>query len=142
MRKHKPRVYLDTSVISYYTARLHPDPIIRARQLATRRWWETNRGLYDIHISTYVIGEIERGDPDAASKRIAAVEGFYKLHPTPDVERLARLLEDRLRFPSRSRMDANHLAIAAINSQDYIVSWNFKHMANAGVREAYRSICR
>jgi len=35
-----PRIYIETSVISYLTARPSRDLLIAARQEATREWWE------------------------------------------------------------------------------------------------------
>jgi hypothetical protein len=142
MKKPKPRIYLDTSVISYHTARLHRDPIIRSRQLTTRRWWETFHNLTQFCVSTYVLEEIAKGDQQAASLRKSLIHGAKTLDPTPDTEKLARRPLRELGIPQRSEVDACHLAVAAMNRIDYIVSWNFKHMANDGVREAYDAACK
>ena len=39
----KPRVYVETSVVSYLTARPSRDVVIAARQVTTREWWEGRR---------------------------------------------------------------------------------------------------
>jgi hypothetical protein len=57
------------------------------------------------------------------------------------VERLAKVILSDLDIPEKSKLDGYHLAIAALNSQDYSVSWNFKHMANARVRKVFKEIC-
>jgi hypothetical protein len=43
----KPRIYVETSVISYLTARPSRDLLVAARQEWTRQWWEAGRSVYD-----------------------------------------------------------------------------------------------
>jgi hypothetical protein len=141
MKKPRLRIYLDTSVISYHTARLRRDPVIRRRQLTTRKWWDSFRERADFCISTYVLEEISDGDPEAANSRMAFVEGLSMIVSDPHSEELGQRMFRNLKLPHRSRMDGFHLAVAALNRLDYIVSWNFKHMANAGVQAAYEQEC-
>jgi predicted nucleic acid-binding protein len=141
MLRQKPRIYLDTTMISYCAARLHRDPVVRSRQLATRKWWQEYREHSEFCISSYVTEEIEKGDSTAATKRMECVLGVRVIAPELATQALAQKLLKELRIPHRSRMDALHLAIAAANGLDYIVSWNFKHMANAGIRAVYRDVC-
>ena len=37
----KPRVYVETTVISYLTARPARDVVVAGHQQSTRDWWET-----------------------------------------------------------------------------------------------------
>lgn len=141
MKHPRPRIYLDTSVISYHTARLHRDPAVRSRQLTTKRWWGKFHDFSDFYISAYVEEEISRGDEEAAASRIHLVSGMKTFQPTTETKRLAQHLLRKLRIPQRSESDAYHLAIAALNRIDYIVSWNFKHMANDEIRKAYAATC-
>ncbi len=142
MSKPKPRIYLDTSVISYHSARLNRNPVVRSRQLTTKRWWETFHGAAQFCVSTYVLEEIAKGDQQAASLRWNLAQEALTLDPIPDTQQLARRLYEELGIPQRSEVDAYHLATAAMNRIDYIVSWNFKHMANNGVIEAYAAACQ
>lgn len=142
MRPHKPRIYLDTSVISYHAARLHRDPVVRKRQLATQKWWEIFRGKSDFYVSTYVLEEIADGDPHAARKRLELVSGFAGVVSNLKSERFGERLFRELNIPLRSKTDAWHLSIAALTRLDYIVSWNFKHMANNAIRAAYENCCQ
>jgi predicted nucleic acid-binding protein len=141
MKNNRLRIYLDTSVISYYTARLHRDPVIRSRQVITREWWEAFREKADFFVSTYVLEEIADGDPSAARKRLEVVKNFAGLVSNFQSEEFGRQLFHHLNIPVRSRVDAWHLAVAAVNGQNYIVSWNFKHMANARIQKAYEEAC-
>ena len=38
--------------------------------------------------------------------------------------------------------DAAHIAIAATNGVDYLVTWNFRHIANATMRSRIEDVCR
>jgi hypothetical protein len=61
----KPKVYVETSVLSYLVARPSRDAVTAGRQVITRRWWETEREKYELVVSAAVEAECERGDPEA-----------------------------------------------------------------------------
>ncbi len=44
--------------------------------------------------------------------------------------------------PSSEPRDALHISIAAVNGIKYLVTWNFRHIANAETREVIEQICR
>ena len=44
----KPKVYVETSILSYLAARPSRHAITAGRQLITRRWWETERKKYSL----------------------------------------------------------------------------------------------
>ena len=137
----KNRIYLDTSVISYFVARPSKDVIQQAHQKLSKKWWREYQNKHLLYISVYVLDEIEKGNKEAAAKRLKAIEGLPILDTSESVERLAAIILKELSIPEKSRLDGYHLAIAALNSQDYIVSWNFKHMANSRVRRIFKTIC-
>jgi len=43
--------------------------------------------------------------------------------------------------PAREPEDALHIAIAVVNGVEYLVTWNFKHIANATVRWKIHEVC-
>jgi predicted nucleic acid-binding protein len=137
----KLKIYLDTSVISYYTARPTKDIIQQAHQKISKEWWKKYHSKHQLYLSVYVINEIERGHAEAVTRRFEAVDSLPILDTSESVERLAVLILEELGIPEKSKLDGYHLAIAALNGQDYIVSWNFKHMANSRVRRIFKSIC-
>jgi len=53
-------VYIETSVISYLTARLSHDLIMAAHQKITFDWWENRRPHFDLYTSELVIQEAGR----------------------------------------------------------------------------------
>ena len=66
----KPKVYIETSVISYLTARPSNDIRAMANQNVTIEWWEKQRSNYDVFISEFVIAEASLGHSDAINRRL------------------------------------------------------------------------
>jgi len=69
-------VYIETSVISYLTARPSPAMLAAAHQQVTREWWDHHRHRFEQFISPPVLAEAARGDPDAAARRLTAHGSF------------------------------------------------------------------
>ena len=72
----KQRVYIETSIVSYLTARPSRDLIILARQQLTLDWWESQKFDYDVYISQLVLQEASAGDELAARKRLEVLENI------------------------------------------------------------------
>ncbi len=58
----KPTVYIETSVISYLTAKPSRDLIVAGHQQITAEWWEQVRPQVECFVSPFVIQEVSRGD--------------------------------------------------------------------------------
>jgi hypothetical protein len=84
-----PVIDVETSVVSYLTARPSRDLVTAARQLWTREWWELAAQRWTLRISDLVLEEAGRGDPQAAERRIAALHAIDRLPITPEAEVLA-----------------------------------------------------
>ncbi|MEA2236201.1 MAG: hypothetical protein QOC81_925 [Thermoanaerobaculia bacterium] len=138
-----PTVYVETSVISYLTARPSPTNLrVAANQETTREWWQTRRERFELYVSAVVIGEAQRGNPDLASARLEIVRKLHLAHVTPDALDLAAALIDGAGVPKKANEDALHIAIAAANGLDYLLTWNCTHIANAVTIPRVYSICR
>ena len=138
----KPKAYMETTIPSYLTSRPSRDLIIAGHQQITREWWEKRRDAFDIYISQFVVDEARAGDPGAARERLKAIEGLPLLDITPEVEILAvGILASEL-IPKRAATDAAHIAIAAVHSMDFLITWNCVHLANAIIARAVASVCR
>jgi hypothetical protein len=63
-----------------------------------------------------------------------------------DVSRAARELAARLlheaALPPKANADALHIAIAAVNGIDHLLTWNCTHLANAAILPRVNDICR
>lgn len=137
----KPSVYIETSFVSYLTNRLSNDYLISAHQRVTRDWWERRRQLFELCISQVVSQEIREGDSQASSRRVQAVRDITELELTPKAVELAKDFVKKGALPSKAFNDALHVAIAAINGIDYILTWNCTHIANGEIIHVIMGIC-
>ena len=125
----KQTAYLDTSVPSAY----YDDRNIE-RQRLTREFWK-KLSAFDVFISSLVLTEIE-GLKDDSKKRLLLrlLEGSEALTINDECERLAREYVSRGIIPKKYVDDARHIAVAVVNSIDYLVSWNFEHIVKVKTR--------
>jgi predicted nucleic acid-binding protein len=65
----KPKVYIESSVISYLTARPSNDLVKAARQAITETWWTDNLHYYSVYVLELVEQEIARSRAEFKSKR-------------------------------------------------------------------------
>jgi len=135
-------VYIETTIPSYLTAWRSPELVMAANQEATRNWWDTSRPRFDLFISAIVSLEVAGGDPEAATRRVAAIEGLPELDLSEEVERLAERLLAGAALPGGAKTDALHIAVATVHGIDYLLTWNCKHIANAVMRPTIEAICR
>ncbi|HSJ74582.1 MAG TPA: type II toxin-antitoxin system VapC family toxin [Gemmatimonadales bacterium] len=126
-----PRLSLETSVVSYLTARPSMNLVTAAHQLITTRWWSRRRADFDLVISELVLEEAARGDADAAARRLEALEGIQLLGVTSAVLDLARSVVRAHLLPEKAFPDALHIAVASIHDIEYLLTWNCSHIANA-----------
>jgi hypothetical protein len=138
----KAKVYIETSVISYLTARPSNDIRAAANQNVTIEWWEAERPKFDLLISEFVIAEASLGHPEAAQRRLAVIAEILTLKATEEVRSLGQELIVRSALPAKAEIDAYHVAIAAVNGVEYLLTWNCTHIANAYTRPRIEAACR
>src|SRR4051794_18956670 len=110
----KPRVYVETTVPSYLTARPSRDLLRAAHQQVTREWWETRRHKFDLFVSEFVLEEAGAGDRVAAEERLRALEGVTILDAGKEARELALELIANVPLPEKAAVDAAHIAIAVV----------------------------
>ncbi len=131
----KRKVYIETSVISYLTARPSRTILGAAHQQITLAWWET-RSRYELLVSESVLRECGAGDPDAAHKRLAVLNDIPLLLVTEQALNIAESLVERGIIPAKAAEDALHIAIATANGVDYLLTWNCRHIANPEIQRS------
>jgi predicted nucleic acid-binding protein len=143
MATNRPSVYVETSVISYLVARPSLSSVrVAANQEMTREWWQLRRDRFDLYVSAVVLGEAQRGDPSLAFARMEIVRGLRLAQVTPEALDLAAALIEGAGVPRKANEDALHIATAAANGLDYLLTWNCTHIANAVTIPRVNSICR
>lgn len=126
----KPKVYIETSIISYLTARISSDLVVAGQQKITQEWWDNQRFSYQLYTSQLVLDEAKLGDPSATAKRLQALQGIELLEINNEVEPLAKKFIALGAVPPKAMEDASHIAIASVHQMNYLLTWNCKHIAN------------
>ncbi|PID76502.1 MAG: DNA-binding protein [Deltaproteobacteria bacterium] len=138
----KPTVYIETSIVSYLTAKLSSDLRAAACQSITTEWWERQRKNFELYISEFVIVEASRGDKNAAKLRLAALKELTQLKVTEDAKILANKFITEGALPAKAKIDAFHVAVAVTSGIEYLLTWNCTHIANATMYPKINKTCR
>ncbi|MBM4032533.1 MAG: type II toxin-antitoxin system VapC family toxin [Planctomycetes bacterium] len=134
------KVYIETTVVSYYTGRPSRDLLIAARQEATHELWPRLSSEFQTYISAVVHDEASGGDAQESDKRLKALGAFGVLHIAPEARALGRALVEGKAIPEEHPEDALHIAVAAVNGMDFLLTWNFAHINNPFTRLMIRQI--
>jgi hypothetical protein len=138
----KPKVYVETTVVSYLVARPSHDVTLASRQQATQQLWTEHAENFEFIISNVVVSEVREGDPIAAQRRLEVLANLTVLDMSPAANMLAQNLMDAGAVPQNLGPDAQHIAIATVNSIEYLISWNYKHIVNETKRQLINQVCR
>jgi hypothetical protein len=125
-----PTVYIETSIVSFLreNPKAAPDSVLR--QQITRAWWDFHRHRYDLVTAQYVVDECNTGNSRFASERLEYLAQIPLLSLDEAIDRLAAEILLRSILPADALLDALHIACAAVNRVDYLLTWNCKHIAN------------
>ncbi|MBP7415683.1 MAG: PIN domain-containing protein [Pyrinomonadaceae bacterium] len=121
----KLSLYLETSVVGAYLDNGEP-----FRRDLTIRWWEHEMSEYTAYSSILVQREVERVAEPYRSGCLNLIKPFEQLDLAEEVAILAEGYIDRGIFHRKFMADAIHVAIASFHKIDYLVTWNFGHIAN------------
>lgn len=124
-------------MISYLAANLFNDPITRNRQDLTTYWWTKEKSKHQIYISDVVYAEIQLGDSFAAKRRLGIAQKLDRLEINHETLRFAQHLISNVPFTKKAQIDAIHIAVATVYELDYLITWDFKHIANANYRSKF-----
>ncbi|RIK70444.1 MAG: hypothetical protein DCC67_20740 [Planctomycetota bacterium] len=137
-----PSVYLETTVIGYLTSRTSNDQIVAGHQQATREFWAEASSRFRLFVSRLVVQECSAGDAAAVAERMQVLKNIPHLRATSIAADLTKALLQKGGVPSSQPRDVAHIAPAAAHGIQYLVTWNFRHIANAGRRRDIERICR
>ena len=137
----KQTIYIETTVFSYLTARPSRNLVAAAWQQITSEWWDSQRDRFELYISELVVVEAERGNPEAAERRLARLQGIPELSVTEEAIAFAEKLVEAGALPPKAADDAMHIAVTAVHGIDYLLTWNCRHIDNAETKPLIRKVC-
>ena len=136
----KQKIYLETTVVSYFVARSSRDLLVAGHQESTRELWPKLLGVYETYVSALVHEEAAQGDAEQAAKRLDAIKQFHVLDIDDEAKTLAERITTGKGIPNEYPEDALHIAVAAVNGIPVILKWNFAHLANPFTRMMIRHV--
>jgi predicted nucleic acid-binding protein len=125
----KPKVYIETTIPSFYHS-TRTDPVMVARRKFTREWWDNWREGFEVVTSDAVKDELEQGDHPEKAAKLALLSGLPLLSITAAVVEIEEVYIARTLMPRDPFGDAMHLALASYYKCDYLLTWNCAHLAN------------
>jgi hypothetical protein len=130
---HARSLYLDTSVIGGYF-----DPEFMADTRALWRLRETGRFRF---VSSQMVVDEIAGAPERVRELMRTSFGPEDvLDVSVEMEYLAAAYMSQKVVPGGFGNDAQHVAICSVERLDYLVSWNFKHLANVRRESGFNAV--
>lgn len=137
----KATIYLDTTVISAYWYEGH-DVLALARRIMTREWWEHDRYEFSIWTSKVTLIELQAGKYPRQGDAVALAERLRLLTWDRASHEFARHLAASGIVPPTKPNDAMQMAIASVHRIDYLLTWNYSHLANLQAQRRLEELCR
>lgn len=126
----KPRVYIETSIPSFYHD-VRTEPEMVARRQWTHQWREQAADDYLLVTSVAVLDELSRGDFPRREKALALMGELPLLPIAEAVTEIVQTYIQHKVMPADPVGDAVHLALASYHKCDFLLTWNCRHLANA-----------
>ena len=122
----RPRIYIETTIPSaYFDERTAPAMV--ARREATRRWWATAGARYELVTSPAVLEELGAGPHGSREAWLALMSDVRVLENAPSMRDIVTAY---CAFKVMPVGDSRHLAFASFHVCYYLVTWDFRHLAN------------
>jgi len=140
--EHKIKIYLDTSVPNFLFADDAPE-----KRDITIDFFSNFVKLEKYHtfISAFVLVEID--NTTDLKKKIKLLEALKQYPLTMlqsenrnEIETLAQKYVKAGIIPMKNIFDAYHIAVCTVFGIDYLVSWNFRHLANVNKENLVRIV--
>jgi hypothetical protein len=134
------RAYIESSVPSFYAARPSRQLALLAKQQATKDWWDAGCSGLELVTSLETLDEIAKGESEKAKERVELVADLPLLEVNDDVADIANDLVQSGIVPDKAASDAIHIAVTSVHRVEFLVTWNFKHIANPFLRKRIRDL--
>ena len=142
----KLRLYIETTVFNYFF-----DPGRDGHSATVKIFEAIGAGEYEGYTSEYVAFELRNSPEPKRSEMLSLIEK-YNITVIESNEEADRLSEIYIRdgvIPAKYRFDSTHIACAAVNGMDCVLSFNFRHInrlktkemaALVNLREGYKNV--
>lgn len=121
---NRPKVYIETTVVSYVLNDHYPDE----QKVAKLIFEAIKIGALEGFISVIVQDEITKAPERIKKDLMNIIKPCKKLKVTKEILDLVERYLKEGAFPRSKPADATHVAVASVYSLDYIFSWNFRHI--------------
>jgi predicted nucleic acid-binding protein len=129
-RMSKPRVYVETTIPSFYHETRTAADIV-ARRRWTRQRWSNAAERYELVTSPAVLDELAGGPRERIAERLTLVRELPLLAVEPGIAEIVHAYIRHKLMPADPAGDALHLALASYHKCDFLVTWNCRNLANA-----------
>lgn len=126
----KPRIYVETSIPSFYFE-VRTEPEMVARRDWTRQFWAHESHNFELVSSEAVLSELEKGEFPGKNDAIELINALAFLAIEPEIADIVDSYIEQQIMPRDPAGDALHLAVASYHDCDFLLTWNCKHLANA-----------
>ena len=126
----KPKVYIETSIPSYYHE-IRQDPESLSKRRWTKEWWQNHSPGYNLVTAPPVLDELERGNYPTKSKTLKLVENLPLLAVNEEIISIVQEYINHRVMPNDPAGDALHLAMAFYYNCHFLLTWSCRHLANA-----------
>ena len=132
------KIYLETTIFNFYVDEdrgfAHADTVKLFKEIAA--------GKYEAYTSAYVLDELEQAPVEKRDKMMSLITEYdvSVLTYSEEASILANVYVAEGVIPPKCRTDGIHIAIAAVNELDMVVSMNFQHIVKRKTKVATGSI--
>lgn len=128
---NKPSVYLDTTIPSYLFDEREE---LKALIQITQQWWHQERQNFELYISEETLTELKKGNYPNKTGVLNSIAEVLMLPPHSRIAEIVTVYVDHYLMPREVKADAIHLAYASVYGLDFLLTWNYNHLANANKR--------
>src|SRR5437870_12264763 len=118
-----PRVYVETTIPSFYCEKRTATETV-ARREWTRRWWAIAPARYELVTSPAVLDELSGGPADRIDEWTNLIRDLPLVPAVPAIVDNGRAYVQHKVMPADPAGDALHLALASYHKFDFLVTWH------------------
>ena len=133
MTSERPKIYIETTLFNFY----FDEKMGEDHKATLRLFVMIADEKYDAHTSVYAIRELEKASPEKRDKMKELVEKYdiSVIDPNDAVKKMADIYVSEGMISIKNMTDGLHMAVAAVNGLDMIVSMNLRHIVKLKTKQ-------